>query len=592
MDINNPQRSGEINDKELKAMALVVIAKKTLKKLTPNDIANIINDAYEKAEDMSAYLIDQFPQYKDETISAFQKFIWGNQYWRMNNLYTIKVKKAEDDDSGEMKMKFKMNAVQEELFHGMHHKNVILKARQFGITTFWQIFAIDCILFNKNMACGVIAQTREDGATIFRDKVKFAYDNLIDTLKDARPILKSDANELIVDFNGVAGSNTSRIKVSTSLRSGTYQLLHISELAKLCAIRPDKAEEVKTGAFPTVPESGIIAIESTAEGNTGLFKDIVDEAQETKKKCERDKRPLHPKEWKLFFFPWWRHTDYQTSTLGIEIKTHVKDYFRRLLADPYIMENMKGTFSDRQVAWYQLESAQQGDKMLREYPSTPTECFMQAVEGTYFEKEMSSAEKEGRVGLYKYDPNIPVHTSWDIGFSDYTCIVFFQIEGLEVRVIDYFEDCNKGMSFYLKQLKEYPWSRNYGGHYTPWDLNQREWTTGLAKRTTALQHGVEFIPLSKCKNKHEEHEEARRRFPFICFHAPNTEILRTHIQLYRRRWDSTVGMWKDKPLHDEHSHGTDAFLIMCRAIEIIKNGGIISHVQEVANEIQATDYLW
>ena len=75
MDINNPQRSGEINDKELKAMALVVIAKKTLKKLTPNDIANIINDAYEKAEDMSAYLIDQFPQYKDETISAFQKFI-------------------------------------------------------------------------------------------------------------------------------------------------------------------------------------------------------------------------------------------------------------------------------------------------------------------------------------------------------------------------------------------------------------------------------------------------------------------------------------------------------------------------------------
>ena len=601
MDLTNPKRSGDVSDRKL-AIILRTIVPDGIRSIKEEHLPSIIEQAFNAAEDMAAWLIENKEEWKNEILDAFRVFIWSNQYYRLNNLYYIKVKetdsfgKIKKDMHGhenELKMKFRMNAVQEELYANMHNRMVILKARQFGITTFFQILIEDYILFTMNIACGVVAQTRDDASTIFNDKIKYAYENLPLEIQLARPAKKSDANQLVLEFIGTEGYNTSRVKVSNSLRSGTYQIVHISELAKICKERPDKATEIKTGTFPTVPQSGCLAIESTAEGNTGLFKEICDEAQESMKKCKRDNRKLHPKEWRFFFFPWWRHEDYQTDARGIEISPYVKDYFRNLMADDYIKENLEEPFSAEQIAWYQLEQATQGDKMKQEFPSTPREAFEQAIEGTYFEKEMIACDKFGRIGIYKYDMNLPVYTAWDIGFGDYTCIVFFQVENMEIRIIDYFEDCNQGMVFYLRHLRGLPYDGNYGAHYAPHDMEQHDWSTGVTKRVSAAQQGVEFVTIPRCKDKHDEHEEARRRFPFIHFNAPKTEKLRTHVSMYRRKWDAQLGVWKDKPLHDEHSHGADAFLIMCRAIDWIKSGGYgISHVQEVAGQVSHEKYLW
>ena len=32
------------------------------------------------------------------------------------------------------------------------------------------------------------------------------------------------------------------------------------------------------------------------------------------------------------------------------------------------------------------------------------------------------------------------------------------------------------------------------------------------------------------------------------------------LRAYRKEWDETRGVWKDRPRHDEASHGADAFL--------------------------------
>ena len=65
--------------------------------------------------------------------------------------------------------------------------NVILKARQLGFTTFIQLFMLDACLFNPNIRAGTIAHTLDDARVIFRDKVKFVYDNLPEDLKAAMP---------------------------------------------------------------------------------------------------------------------------------------------------------------------------------------------------------------------------------------------------------------------------------------------------------------------------------------------------------------------------------------------------------------------
>jgi hypothetical protein len=70
--------------------------------------------------------------------------------WRLNNLYHI-------IDKDGRRIPFRLNWAQEALLDGLHHQNVILKARQLGFTTFIQLFMLDACLFNSNIRAGTIA---------------------------------------------------------------------------------------------------------------------------------------------------------------------------------------------------------------------------------------------------------------------------------------------------------------------------------------------------------------------------------------------------------------------------------------------------
>ena len=69
------------------------------------------------------------------------------------------------------------------LLDDLHNQNLILKARQLGFTTFIQIFMLDACIFNSNIRAGTIAHRLDDAKVIFRDKIRFPYDNLPDWLK-------------------------------------------------------------------------------------------------------------------------------------------------------------------------------------------------------------------------------------------------------------------------------------------------------------------------------------------------------------------------------------------------------------------------
>ncbi len=183
----------------------------------------------------------------------------GDPHWRLNNLYTI------IDKLGEKRI-FRFNWAQAELFRSLWHRNVILKARQLGITTFLCLFFLDKCLFRPHTAAGIIAHTREDAEYIFK-RIKFAYDQLPDILKGARPATVDSARELV--FN-----NASSIRVGTSMRSSTLQYLHISEFGKICAHFPDKAREIVSGSLNTLDSRQYAFIESTAEGREGYFYDL------------------------------------------------------------------------------------------------------------------------------------------------------------------------------------------------------------------------------------------------------------------------------------------------------------------------------
>ena len=151
---------------------------------------------------------------------------------------------------------------------------------------------LDACLFNSNIRAGTIAHRLDDARVIFRDKVKFPYDNLPEQLKAARPIIRDSADELVF-------SNNSSIRVATSMRFGTLQYLHISEYGQLCTAWPEKAREVRTGALNTIQAGQVVFIESTASGHEGHFYELC----ETARAKERIGAPANAARFQIQFLP-------------------------------------------------------------------------------------------------------------------------------------------------------------------------------------------------------------------------------------------------------------------------------------------------
>lgn len=177
--------------------------------------------------------------------------------------------------------------------------NIILKARQLGITTFVCILFLDQILWNDNMQAGIIAHTQDDSKSIFKHKLKYAFDQLHPNIRKLFRPVGDSATEL-------AFSNGSSIRVGTSLRSSTLQLLHISEFGKICCKYPERAAEIISGSLNTVHVGQRIFIESTAEGKEGYFYKMWQKSWS----MHLDGKEFGPLDFKPFFFPWWKENRY------------------------------------------------------------------------------------------------------------------------------------------------------------------------------------------------------------------------------------------------------------------------------------------
>lgn len=428
----------------------------------------------------------------------------------------------------------------------MHYLNVVLKARQLGFTTFIQIYGLDQALFNSNFRVGTIAHTLDDAKSIFREKVRYPYDNLPDGLKAAVPIRKSSETELLL-------GNNSGVRVGVSLRGGTLQLLHVSEYGKICAKFPDKAREVRTGALNTVQAGQLIFIESTAEGQEGHFFDLSQAAQAKTRTGET----LTELDFKFHFAPWWKEPAYEIDPAGVALDDGYQRYFSRL-------EDSHGiVLRPGQKAWYAKKAAVQLADMKREYPSTPAEAFEAAVEGAYYGELMASAELQGRVGEFAAEPGYLVHTAWDIGRSDYTAIWFFQVIGGRIRIVGYFQNTGESLPYYVTELARLSAERGwtYGTHLWPHDGRVTEWGSGKGRIEQALAHGLN-VTIAPNLRLADGINAVRGTIPLCTFDATAAADGVKILKAYRKEWDEEHGIWLDRPCHDWASHGADGFRML------------------------------
>lgn len=469
-----------------------------------------------------------------------------DRLWRLENLYYITNKQGK-------RVLFKLNWAQKYALEHMWYLNILLKARQLGMTTFIQIFILDACLFNSNVRAGVIAHNREDAQKFFRDKIKFAYENLPAWLKEARQASNDRAQELM--FN-----NGSSISVGTSMRSGTLQYLHVSEFGKICAKYPQKAREIVTGALNAVEAGQFIFIESTAEGQEGYFYEYSTIAE----RMQLEGRELTTLDYKFFFFPWWGDQNYKLSG-NIIITAEDKAYFDKLQHEFGIK------LTTEQKNWYVKKKQTQGKDMKREYPSTPKEAFEQSVEGAYFNSEMAAIRNEGRILKIPYAPQLPVHCFFDLGRDDATSIWFMQDYRGQFRFIRYMEGSGEAIQYYLREMQKLGYV--YGTLYLPHDANVTDLTQAdnltRADIVRSMGFRVEVVP--RVPEKIEAIQAVRDVLPECWFDEENCAAGIKHLDNHRKEWDDKYGRWRDRPFHGEACHGVDAFEQFARGYADLSN---------------------
>jgi hypothetical protein len=195
------------------------------------------------------------------------------------------------------------------------------------------------------------------------------------------------------------------------------------------------------------------------------------------------------------------------------------------------------------------------------------ECsFDAAVAGAYYAQLLRQAEADQRIGRVPWEPKLPVHSAWDLGIGDSTAIWFFQLAGLEIRVIDYHENNGVGLSHYAGELLERKtrgWA--FGEHILPHDAEVRELGTGKSRLEILHSLGIScrVLPLLPVD---DGIEAVRTLLPRCWFDAGRCARGLDALRQYRRAYDDRLRAFHGRPLHDWTSHAADAFRYLAQGL--------------------------
>jgi phage terminase large subunit len=202
-------------------------------------------------------------------------------------------------------------------------------------------------------------------------------------------------------------------------------------------------------------------------------------------------------------------------------------------------------------------------------------------EASYYARLIADAEREGRIGDFPHNPAAPVKTAWDIGVDDYTAVWFIQDDGFKSTVIDYYEASGDGAEQIVATMlpehltdkaarnaaldvieRDHPF--RYARHFLPHDVKNREWGAGGRSRLqTLFELGLEGVHRGAAMNPQERINAVRQLLPTVRFNTSGAAGKRVslglrRLRMYRRKWNEQLQTFMG-PLHDEASHGADAF---------------------------------
>ena len=205
----------------------------------------------------------------------------------------------------------------------------------------------------------------------------------------------------------------------------------------------------------------------------------------------------------------------------------------------------------------------------------------QTVDGAVFAKEIQLADLQERISKVPYDPIKPVHVVFDLGWADATALWFVQFVGMETRLIRYFETSQETISAILAKMQTFGYV--FDTLWLPHDAENK--TLAAAGRSIeeivrSAGYKTRIIPRTPIA---DSINAARTIFANCWFDRINCADGLQCLRHYRYEVDPDTKQFSRTPLHDQYSHGADAFRMLGLMIQEPKKMVVKKPVYEPSN---------
>lgn len=215
-----------------------------------------------------------------------------------------------------------------------------------------------------------------------------------------------------------------------------------------------------------------------------------------------------------------------------------------------------------------------------DYPNIWEGKCKTVVAGAVYGREMSQAIEDGRIRPMPYDPRLPVHTIWDLGWNDAMSIIMVQKPvPSALCVINYIEDSFKTYAEYARDLSALGY--NWGTDYLPHDGGNADPKTGMSTKVILERLGRRKVVVMSRGDVEDGIRNARMMFPRVYFDDTERKRDTGFLGVPRlveclKRYRRHVPRGTEEPatpVHDQFSHGADAFRGLGNVVDQIINEG-------------------
>jgi phage terminase large subunit len=358
-----------------------------------------------------------------------------------------------------------------------------------------------------------------------------------------------------------AANEPTRVLCAREIQKSIKQSVH--------TLLNDQIQSLGLGAFYEVLEAEIRGLNGSTFSFTGLATNTV-ESIKSFEGCDvvwvEEAQTVSKKSWDILI-PTIRKPN---SEIWVSFNPNIDTddtYTRFVVNPPENAKVVKVNYTDN--PWFPevLEiERQHSEKTNPDYANIWEGDCKAAVDGAIYANEIREAQENGRITSVPYDPMLKVHVVFDLGFNDSMAIILCQRGVSDIRIIKYIEDNHRTLDSFSSEIRSLNY--NWGTMFLPHDGKSRDYKSGLSAEDIMRKQGwtVRIVPVSSIESGIKI---ARMHF-HKCYFDKSANRLLECLKNYKRSINSSTNE-PGAPLHDEYSHGADAFRYMATSVEQMKN---------------------